>query len=110
MYLDGSYDMILLPHGATATTTVVNSPGGSELDDVFPSWQESSIRVCLATLLAAGGGDEATVARQEAAPRRLSDQSKSTMLAPQRGTCRALSSHLRQRRCRFPATCQPQAD
>jgi hypothetical protein len=42
------------------------------------------------------------VAKQEAAPRRLSVQSESTMLAPQRGTCRALSSHLRQRRTSFP--------
>jgi hypothetical protein len=88
------------PHSATATTTAVSSPGGGELDDVFPPWPKSSIRVCLATLLAAGGGDEATVARQEAAPRRLS--SESTTPAPQRGTCRALSSYPRQRRMSFP--------
>jgi hypothetical protein len=42
------------------------------------------------------------VARQEAAPRRLSDQSESTTLAPLRGTCRVLSSHLRQRRVSLP--------
>jgi hypothetical protein len=36
MSLDDSYDMVLLPHSATATTTVVSSPGGSELNDVFP--------------------------------------------------------------------------
>jgi hypothetical protein len=53
------------PRSATATTTVVSSPGGGELDDVFPPWRKSSIRVCPATLLAAGGGDGATVARQE---------------------------------------------
>jgi hypothetical protein len=88
----------------TATTTAVSSPDGGELYDVFPSWRKSSIRVCPATLLAAGGGDWATVARQEVAPRRLS--SESTTLAPQRGTCRALSSHLRQRRMSFPRDVQ----
>jgi hypothetical protein len=88
------------PRSATATTTTVSSPGGGELDDVFPPWSKSSIRVCPATLLAAGGGDGATVARQEAAPRRLS--SESTTPAPQRGTRRALSSHPRQRRMSFP--------
>jgi hypothetical protein len=61
----------------TATTTVVSSPDGGELDDVFPSWRKSGIRVCPTTLLAAGGEDGATVARQEAAPHRLSVQSKS---------------------------------
>jgi hypothetical protein len=83
------------PRSATATTTVVSSPGDDELDDVFPPWRKSSIRVCPATFLAAGGGGGAIVAKQEAAPRRLS--SKSTTSAPQRGTCRALTSRLRQR-------------
>jgi hypothetical protein len=86
MSLDSSYDMILLPHGMTATTTDVSSPGGGELDNVFPPWRKSSIRVCPATLLAGGGGDGATVARQEAAPHPLSVQSESTTPAPQRGT------------------------
>jgi hypothetical protein len=81
------------PRSATATTTAVSSPGGGGLDDVFPSWRKSSIRVCPVAFLAAGGGGGATVARQEATPRRLS--SESTTLAPQRGTCRALSSCLR---------------
>jgi hypothetical protein len=88
------------PRTATTTTTIVSSPGGGELDDVSPPWRKNSIRVCPATLLAAGGGDGATVARQEAAPRWLS--SESTTPAPQQGTCRALSSHLRQRRMSFP--------
>jgi hypothetical protein len=79
---------------STVATTVVSSPGGGELDGVYPPWWKNSIRVCPATLLVPGGGDGATVARQEAAPRRLS--SESTAPAPQRGTCRALSSHLRQ--------------
>jgi hypothetical protein len=93
MSLDGSYDMVLLPRSATATTTVVSSLGSGELDDVFPPWQKSSIQVCPATFLAVGGGGGATMARQEAAPRRLS--SESTTPAPQRGTCRALTSRLR---------------
>jgi hypothetical protein len=38
MSLDGSYDMVLLPHSATATTTAISSPGSGELDDVFPPW------------------------------------------------------------------------
>jgi hypothetical protein len=88
------------PRSAIATTTVVSSPGVGELDGVFPPWRKSSIRVCPATLLAAGGGDGATVAKQEAAPRRLSSESATP--APQRGTCRALSSHQRQRRMSFP--------
>jgi hypothetical protein len=87
---------------STTTTTAVSSPDGGELDDVSPPWRKSSIRVCPATLLAAGGGDGATMARQEATPHRLSVQSESTTPAPQRGTCRALSSHLRQRRVSFP--------
>jgi hypothetical protein len=88
------------PRSATATTTTVSSPSSGGLDDVFPPWRKSNSWVCLAAFLAAGGGGGATVARQEAAPCRLS--SESTTLAPQRGTCRALSSHLRQRRVSFP--------
>jgi hypothetical protein len=80
---------------STTTTTVVGSPGDGELDDDFPPWQKRNTRVCPATLLAGGGGDGATVARQEAAPHRLSDQSESTTPAPLQGTCRVLSSHLR---------------
>jgi hypothetical protein len=83
------------PRSATATT-VVGSPGGGELDDGFPPWQNRNTRVCPTTLLAGGGGYGATVTRQEAAPRRLSDQSELTTPAPLRGTCRVLSSHLRQ--------------
>jgi hypothetical protein len=78
---------------ATATTTAISPPGGGGLDDVFPPWRKSSIRVCPATFLATGGGDGAIVARQEAASRRLS--SESTTPAPQQGTCRALTSRLR---------------
>jgi hypothetical protein len=99
---DGSYNMVLLPR-STTTTIVVSSPGGGEPDDdIFP-WQKGNTRVCPATLLAGGGGDGATMARQEAAPRRLSDQSESTTPTPLRGTCRVLSSHLRQRRVSLPS-------
>jgi hypothetical protein len=89
------------PRSAIATT-IVGSPGGGELDDGFPLWQKRNTRVCPATLLAGGGGDRATVARQEAAPHRMSDQSELTTPAPLRGTCRVLSSHLRQRRVSLP--------
>jgi hypothetical protein len=88
------------PRSAIATTTVVSSPGGGELDDVFPRGGRAASRVCPAAFLAAGGGGGATMARQAAAPRRLS--SESTVPAPQRGTCRALPSRLRQRRASFP--------
>jgi hypothetical protein len=85
---------------ATATMAAVNPPGSGGLDDVFPPWRKSNIRVCPVTFLAAGEGGGATVAKQEAAPRWLS--SESTTLAPQRGTRRALISCLRRRRASFP--------
>jgi hypothetical protein len=75
---------------------VVGSPGGGELDDDISPWWKRNTRVCPATLLAGGGGDGATMARQEATPRRLSDQSESTTPAPLSETCRVLSSHLGQ--------------
>jgi hypothetical protein len=89
------------PRSMTATTTV-GSPGSGELDDDFPLWQKRNTWVCPATLLAGGGGDRATVAMQEAAPRRLSGQSESTTPAPLWGPCRVLSSHLRQRWVSLP--------
>jgi hypothetical protein len=85
---------------ATVTTAAVSPPGGGGLDDVFPPWRKSSIRVCPVTFPAAGGGGGATMAKQEAAPRRLS--SGSTTPVPQRGTRRALTSRLRRRRAPFP--------
>jgi hypothetical protein len=100
MSRDGGYDMVLLPmqHDSNDGRRL----GGGELDDDFPPWQKRNTRVCPATLLAGGGGDGATAAMQEAAPRRLSGQSKSTTPAPLRGPCRVLSSHLRQRRVSLP--------
>jgi hypothetical protein len=84
---DGSYDMVLLPlqHDDIDGRRLARR---GELDD---------------TLLAGGGGDGATVARQEAAPRWLLDQSEPTTPAPLRGTCRVLSSHLRQRQVSLPS-------
>jgi hypothetical protein len=84
------------------TKTVDGSPGGGELDDGITSRQKRNTRVYPATLLAGGDGDGATMARQEATPHRLSNQSESTTPAPLWGTCRVLSSHLRQRRVSLP--------
>jgi hypothetical protein len=100
MSLDGSYDMVLLPPQRDSDNDDVNPPGGGGLSDVFPPWRKSSIRVCPVAFLAAGEGGGATMAKQEAAPRRLS--SESTTPAPQRGTRRALTSRLRRRRVSFP--------
>jgi hypothetical protein len=83
-----------------ATTTAVSPPDGGGLSDVFPPWRKSSIRVCPVAFLAAGGGGGETVAKRKAAPRWPS--SESTTSAPQRGTCRALTSRLRRRRAPFP--------
>jgi hypothetical protein len=77
-----------------------NPPAGGRIDDVFPTWQKNNIRVCPVASPADGGGGEATKAKQEAAPRRLS--SESTTPAPQRGTRRASTSRLRRRRAPFP--------
>jgi hypothetical protein len=50
-------------------------PVGGEVDDVFPTWRKNNIRVCPFTSPADGGGGGATMAKQEAAPRRLSSES-----------------------------------
>jgi hypothetical protein len=101
MSLDGSYDMVLLPPQRDSDNDGRQLARRRRTRRRLPPWQKSSIRVCPAAFLAAGGGGGgATVARQEATPHRLS--SESTTPAPQRGTCRALSSCLRQRRVSFP--------
>jgi hypothetical protein len=61
----------------------VSPPADGGIDDVFPTWWKSNIRVCPVTFSADGGGGGAGMAMQEAAPRRLS--SESTAPAPQRG-------------------------
>jgi hypothetical protein len=110
---DGGYDMVLLPSQydnndgrrlarRRRTRRRLGAPPAPARPPP-PPWRKRNTRVCPATLLARGGGDGAIVARQEAAPRRLSDQGESTMPAPLRGTCRVLSSHLRQRRVSLPS-------
>jgi hypothetical protein len=89
------------PRGAM-TTTISDSPDGGELYDSISQRQKRSAPIVPATLLAGGGGDGATMATQEAAPCRLSHQSESMTPALPRGTCRALSSHLRRRRVSLP--------
>jgi hypothetical protein len=58
----------------------ISPPAGGGIDDVFPTWRKSNIRVCLVTFPANGGGGGAGMAKQEATPRRLS--SESTASAP----------------------------
>jgi hypothetical protein len=86
----------------STTTTTVGSPSSGELDVAIPPRQKRNTRVVPATLLVGGDGDGATVATQEAAPYRLSNRSESTTPALLRGTCRVLSSRLRQRRASLP--------
>jgi hypothetical protein len=100
MSLDDSYDMVLLPPPRENDNGSRQPPAGGGIDDVFPAWRKSSIRVCPVTFPADGGGGRATMAKQEAAPRRLSIES--AMPAPQRGTRRASTSRLRRRRASFP--------
>jgi hypothetical protein len=78
----------------------VSPPAGGGIDDVFPTRRKSNIRVYPVPFPADGGGAGAGMAKQEAAPRRLS--SESTAPAPQRGTRWASTSRLRRRRAPFP--------
>jgi hypothetical protein len=52
----------------------VSPPAGGGIDDVFPTWRKSNIWVCPITFPADGGGGGAGMAKQEAAPRRLSSK------------------------------------
>jgi hypothetical protein len=70
-----------------------NLLAGGGIDDVFPTWWKNNIRACPVPSPTDGEGGEATKAKQEAAPRRLS--SESTAPAPQRGARRASTSRLR---------------
>jgi hypothetical protein len=100
MSLDGSYDMILLPPPRD------NDNGGRQPARRrrnrrrLPTWRKSNIRVCPIAFPTDGGGVGAGMAKQEAAPRRLSSESMAP--APQRGTRRASTSRLRRRRASFP--------
>jgi hypothetical protein len=71
----------------------VSPPVDGGINDVFATWRKNNIRICPVISPTDGGGGGATMAKQEAAPRRLS--SKSTTLAPQRGTRRVSTVHLR---------------
>jgi hypothetical protein len=93
MSLDGSYDMVLLPPQRGSDNDGRQPARWRRTRRLLPLVAEEQHPVCPAAFLAAGGGGEATVAKQEAAPRRLS--SESTTPAPQRGTCRALTSRTR---------------
>jgi hypothetical protein len=57
-----------------------NPPAGGRIDDVFPTRRKNDVRVCPVTFPAGGGGGGPTMAKQEAAPHRLS--SESTAPAP----------------------------
>jgi hypothetical protein len=104
MSLNGSYDMVLLPaqHDNNDGRQLAWRRRTRRRLPPPPPWRKRSICACPTTLLAVEGGDGATMARQEAAPRRLSRQSESTTPAPQRGTYRALSSRPGQRRVSLP--------
>jgi hypothetical protein len=60
-----------------------NLPAGGGIGDVFPAWWKNNLRAHPVLSPADGGGSEATKAKQETAPRRLS--SESVAPAPQRG-------------------------
>jgi hypothetical protein len=100
MSLDDSYDMILLPPPRDNDNGGRQPPTSGGIDNVFPTWRKSNVRVCPVTFPADGGGGGADMAKQEATPHRLS--SESTAPAPQRGTRRASTSRLRRRRASFP--------
>jgi hypothetical protein len=97
MSLDGSYDMILLPPPRD------NDNGGRQPARRrrnrrrLPHVAEEQHPGLSRHLPRRRRGGEATMAKQEATPRRLSSES-----APQRGTRRALTSRLRRRRASFP--------
>ena len=93
MSLDGSYDMVLLPPPRDNDNGGLQPLTGGGINDVFPTWRKNNIRVCPVTSPTDGGGGGATMAKQEAAPRRLS--SKSMAPALQQGTRRASTSRLR---------------
>jgi hypothetical protein len=99
---DGSYDMVLLPpqHDNNDGRRLARRRRTQRRH--LPVVEEEHLGLPV-TLLAGGGGDGATMARQEAAPRWLSDQIESTTSAPLSETCRVLSSHLGQRRVSLPS-------
>jgi hypothetical protein len=98
MSLDGGYDMILLPPPRDSDNGGRQPARRRRNQRRLP--HVNNIRVCPVTSPADGGGGGATMAKREAAPRRLS--SESTVPAPQWGTRQATTSRLRRRRAPFP--------
>jgi hypothetical protein len=95
---------------STTTTTVVGSLGGGELDDGISPRQKRNTQVFPATFLAGGGGDgEPWLGRRRhlvGCRTRASRRCRH----PCRGHIRCRPRTLDNDECRFPATCQPQAD
>jgi hypothetical protein len=102
MSLDDSYDMVLLPPQRDSINDGRQLARRRRTRRRLPPVAEEQHPGLPRHPPRRGGGDRATVATQEATPRPLSVQSESKTLAPQRGTCRVLSSYLRQRRMSFP--------
>jgi hypothetical protein len=100
MSLDGSYDMVLLPPQRDSNHDGRQLARRRRTRRRLPPVAEEQHPGLSRHPPCRRRRRRATVARQEVAPRRLSNES--TTPAPQRGTCRALSSHLRQRRMSFP--------
>jgi hypothetical protein len=100
MSLDGSYDMILLPPPRDNDNGGRQPARRRQNRRRLPHVVEAQHSGLSRPLPADGGGDGATKAKQEAAPRRLS--SESTTPAPQRGARRASTSCLRRRRAPSP--------
>jgi hypothetical protein len=63
MSLDGSYDMILLPPPCDNDNGSRQPARCGGIDDVFPSWRKSNIRICPVTFLADRGGGGAGMAK-----------------------------------------------
>jgi hypothetical protein len=55
MSLDGGYDMILRPPPRDNDNGGRRLPAGGRIDDVFPLWRKSNIRVCPVTFPTDGG-------------------------------------------------------
>jgi hypothetical protein len=100
MSLDGSYDMILLPLPRDGDSGGRQPTRRRRNRRRLPHEAEERRPSLSRHLPVGGGGGGATMAKQEAAPHRLS--SESTAPAPRRGTRRASTSRLRQRRAPFP--------
>jgi hypothetical protein len=99
MSLDGSYDMILLPPPRDSDNGGRQPARRRRNQRRLPHVAEEQHPGLSRHHPTDGGGGRATMAKQEAAPRRLS--SKSTKPAPQRGTRRASTLRLRRRRAPF---------